>query len=357
MVHRQFLEHFGGLLATYATLSKLPPGESMENPRISSLVHINARVLYFWEGQQVFCTDLETCRRTPGWDRPWGGLAFGAPLPLGERALEPACLASSWEQTVSAHPDRVVKRLKRWALSLRRASSESTPACFPPGAAVPAAHTPTLLYWADGQVTLSEAENHMQRLLLGHAKSLFTRGEGFNLRSSAERSNYLLLVWFMKRGARAMFTQPNIIAHDFLQPVIVHRIIEAMQEQQDCGWAMTCKSTGSCWAASLLGQDGACRPESEVVAILEAHAAAHGMSTFWKMVLGFWLCVAMAVMGALVRCLVLRKRGAPPQPQKPAVRAIPNEPTPVALAAAPSGVAGSARARAPPSTSGHPGPG
>mmetsp|Transcript_139898 Transcript_139898/g.389922 ORF Transcript_139898/g.389922 Transcript_139898/m.389922 type:complete len:644 (+) Transcript_139898:173-2104(+) len=301
MVHREFVYHLGGLLATHATLINLPDGESMQNPRISSLVDLNARVLYFWEGQQVLCTDRATCARTPGWTQPWSDLAFGHPMRLGERAkvawpvVEPACLASSWEHTVSAHPERVVKRLRNWASALESAAAAAPPVCFPPGAAIPRPHTPTLLYWADGQVTLTETENEAQRLLLGHIRDLYTRGEGFNLRSSAERTNYLLLVGFMKKNARALFTRPNVIGHDFVQPILVHRIVEAMQEQPECGWAITCKFSGSCWSASLLGPDGFCRDESEVTEALEVHAAAKGISIVW------WL-VTLCFMSALAAC-------------------------------------------------------
>uniref|UniRef100_A0A7S4PYZ8 Phosphatidylinositol-specific phospholipase C X domain-containing protein n=1 Tax=Alexandrium monilatum TaxID=311494 RepID=A0A7S4PYZ8_9DINO len=325
MVHHLFLYHLGDLLVTYASLSKLPAGESLENPRISSLVRINARVLYFWEGQQVLCTDRQMCERTPGWTRPWSGLAFGRPLPLGQRArgavasgsspaAEPGCVTSSWDSTASAHPDRVVRRIRSWLLDLRRHAAAAAPLCFPEGAPVPGLHAPTLLYWADGQVTLTENEGNAQRALLGQAKALFTRGEGFGLKSSAERVNYLALVWLMKRGAAPLWTRAGVVAHDFAAPILVHRIVEAMQEQQDCGWAMYCKVTGSCWAGSLLASDGSCRGEEEVTAELEALASSKGM--------GFWLKLLVVVMWIIIIALVaccafrlLRKRSGEKQDQ------------------------------------------
>lgn len=318
MVHRQLAQQFGQMLATYEVLAKMPPGESMENPRISSLVELNARVLYFWEGQQVLCIDRVSCQRTPGWSQPWEGLAFGWGMPMGERkaprsgqgpVLEPGCLSSSWEQTKSAHPDSVVQNIRTWALDLG-AASQNTPLCFPQRAPVPPVHTPTLLYWADAQVTLTEDENKKMRLLLGHAKSLVTRGEGFNLKSSAERTNYLLLTWLMKKDARVLFTRPNVIAHDFASPILVHRIVEAMQEQKDCGYAIVCKASGSCWAGSLLGPDQACRPEEEVAAILWNHARSKGLSTARKLLIAF---CALGVVAALAWCCFSCRRRAAAQ--------------------------------------------
>lgn len=302
LVHEAFSAMFGRMLATYTNLIRLPVGESLANPRISSLVDSGIRVIYFWEGQQVLCTSRTTCQRTPGWTQPWDGYAFGWPMPLGQRqgsggaeTMEPACLKDSWSHTVSAHPEWLAKKVKVFAADLSQAVLETRPACYPEGEAVPPLHSPTIFYWVDGVVTLNADEQERARQLLGSAKSLFTRGEGFSIKSAAERANYLLLVWFMKLNSRALFTRPNVIAMDFAMPILVHRIIEAMQEKKDCGWAITCKKTGSCWAMSLSDprSDTDCMSEDQVMAILQTHADTKGMTLFWKLVLSLFACFVL----------------------------------------------------------------
>uniref|UniRef100_A0A7S2MW17 Uncharacterized protein n=1 Tax=Alexandrium andersonii TaxID=327968 RepID=A0A7S2MW17_9DINO len=127
--------------------------------------------------------------------------------------------------------------------------------------------------------------------------------------------NYLLLAWLMKRGATPLWTRANVIALDFPTPVLVHRIIEAMQEQQDCGYAITCKITGSCWASSLLDRDGSCKREEDVLRELELHAASKGIGIFLKVFFGL-LAFTFVACTACCTFIVMKRRRAKPEEGK-----------------------------------------
>lgn len=285
-VHEAVFAELESLLTTFSTLERLPANESLDNPLVSSLGDSGARALYFWEGQQVLCLGMESCHKTPGFARgpPGFGLPFGPPLPLGVRAgasgasgrsaVEPGCVLMTDSEAKEAHPEKAVRRLKAMAGQLQKGYARGRlPACFDGSGAVPPVHSPTLLYSLDAVVTPLETERAAQMQLLRNAKAVFSRGEGFSLRSEAERTNYLLLAWLLKQGYRPLFTQANVLSADFPSPILVHRIVEAMQDREDCGWALYCRVTGSCWAASLLQEaSGACRQEAEVLAGLQQQA-------------------------------------------------------------------------------------
>merc|ERR1719272_998883 len=67
LVHEAVQCELKEMLATYPVLAKLPGNEMAENPTIGGLTDIGARVLYFWDSQQVLCTSFTECVRTPGW--------------------------------------------------------------------------------------------------------------------------------------------------------------------------------------------------------------------------------------------------------------------------------------------------
>jgi len=288
-VHRQMSLYFEDMLATYWTLAKLPVNESMEDPTIRSLVNIGVRVLYCWEGQQVLCVDLESCQGTPGWSSlPWRTkFGFGPPMHPGQRQnltgtcariMEPACLMGSWTFTSSAHPHETIRNVKAFTHDLVGHAQWQRPECVPQTGQVPKHQTPQILYNVEAFITPNEKEIITQQQILRNVHAVFARGEGFTLRSEAERTNYLMLVWMMRKGAQALFSKPSIISLDYISPIIIHRIVEAMQGYEDCGWAIYCKMSGSCWARSLFSQDGQCLEEADVLLSLEEYANTYGTS-------------------------------------------------------------------------------
>lgn len=325
LVHEAVMAVFGPkLLVTYASLSRLPESESMENPTVAALVAINARVVYFWNGQQVLCVNLEMCKRTPGWTQPWDGFTFGWPMPLGERRkrvgpamlppIEPGCIMDSWAHTSSGHPEWLIKKVKAFVQDPKQAAEQTRPFCFPQNGTVPNVKTPTLLYWIDSFVTLTDGENLRQRQLLGNNKLLFTRGEGFSIKSAAERANYLLLSWIMKTNATEIYNKTNVISTDFVAPIVVHRIIEAMQGVQDCGWAIKCKRTGSCWAMTLLlPGSNACGPEYSALSHLEERAASQSIVVGFMVGMGVYLCCStICCIVCIKMCAGGKGKAAPP---------------------------------------------
>lgn len=280
-VHEEVNSELDKFLATYRVLSTLP---SKDNPLVSSLVVGGARVVYFWEGQQVLCVTLEECRRTPGWQLSTR-FAFGPPTSrkqLNKLAgvngsngslVPPICLLTLEDQERHSAPIDAVEAVKRYASMLQRNYSRlHRPSCMAQDEEIASIHSPPLFYVADGVVTPLHAAEQAQ--LLRNAKAVFSRGEGLSHRSEAERMNYLLLLRLLKEGYRSVFTQPNVISVDFASPVIVHRIVESMQNRPECGIAVHCKATGSCWAASLVPPAGdQCLDEGRVLDGLETQAA------------------------------------------------------------------------------------
>merc|ERR1719506_795090 len=68
-------------------------------------------------------------------------------------------------------------------------------------------------------------------------------------------------------------------ASSAMMPII--RIIEAMQNRPECGWAIFCKDSGSCWADTLLGPEDKCLPEAGVLKKLTTHADGAEDTTYW----------------------------------------------------------------------------
>lgn len=282
-IHELMDKTFARRLATFTNLARMPLGESMENPRIKNLVSADARVLYFWNGQQVLCINLAACQRTPGWVKAWNGLAFGAPLPLGMRtnssgggsgsAMEPGCVARLGSNG-SAVPETAADAAKLAILDLPSAVSGSTPTCFPADAQLPAVHQPTLLYWLDVAATLSADQVAAQQAILGNSTSFATSGDNFTVSTMAERVNYLALTWLLKQGTGNVFSQPSVIALDFVSHMVVHRLVEANIGAADCGWSVRCLPTGSCWAQSRLDDSDpsgqTCLPDSTVGSEIES---------------------------------------------------------------------------------------
>lgn len=314
LVHEAIACVMKEMLVTYTTLNKLPRDQmESENPTVAALTDLGAQVVYFWEGQQVLCTTFQECTLTPGWyppDRQAGSsLAFGQPFALGTRVnatgakshvhtIEPACNAHSEFYTKSDQPEQLLKKIQLFCLDMPGQIANKLPKCFPTGAKIPTEHSPTLWYSIDGWVTPTTEDDKIQTERMRGLKAIYTRGEGFTVKTEAERANYLLMSWFLKKGGQDVFTRPNAIMLEFassaMMPMI--RLIEAMQGRPDCGWAIYCKDSGSCWADTLLGPQDACANEDEVVQKLKNHANGIEDTTTW--VLWFTFCVA----GIVILC-------------------------------------------------------
>jgi hypothetical protein len=285
-VHTGVEAILGKHLATYETLTMLPAGESPENPRIGKALETGVRVFYFWEGQQVLCIDRARCDKTPGWERGTLGepLAFGPGMQYGARTnlhkgsgvdtyIEPGCIHSSLGSTQTSNPFQLLMNIKKHANSLVDEAKKTPPKCFPHGAASPALHTPTLLYEADIWPSPFSQSEGAYRAVYQDVSEIYTRGESATLKSEAERVNYLTLNWFLRKDWQPHFTKLNIISMAYVAPINVQRIIEANQNQQDCGYAIHCKETGSCWAQTLLDEESnSCKDEKLVLAYLKWHA-------------------------------------------------------------------------------------
>jgi hypothetical protein len=285
-VHKSVQAILGKHLATYEALKTLPAGESAENPRISKAAEAGIRVFYFWEGQQVLCIDKASCETTPGWERGTLGepLAFGPGMVYGARTnlhkgtaqetyIEPGCIHTSLGSTVSSNPFQLLMNIKKHANSLMEAAKKTPPKCFPQGADAPALHTPALLYEADVWPSPFSQSEGAYRTVYQDVSEIYTRGESATLKSEAERVNYLTLNWLLRKNWQPLFTKLNVISMDYVAPINVQRIIEANQNQQDCGYAIHCKETGSCWAQTLLDEESnSCKDEENVLAFLKWHA-------------------------------------------------------------------------------------
>lgn len=280
-VHKGVEAILGKHLATHDALATLPAGESTENPTIQAAIGIGVRVFYFWEGQQVLCLSKEACSTTPGWQRGHLGqpLAFGPGLPYGARTnlghsvgnktfIEPGCIVEP--PTASSNPIQLLLSVKKYAGALMNAAKTHPPKCFPEGTNAPELHHPQLLYAADVWVSpFSEAEG-AYRKVYKDIEEIYTRGESATVHSEAERVNYLALNWLLRKNWQPLFTKLNIISFDYISPIVVHRIVEANQEMKECGFAMYCKSTGSCWSQTLLDEEtNTCKDEEEVMQWLQ----------------------------------------------------------------------------------------
>jgi len=331
LVHEAVQCELKEMLATYAVLNKLPSHEVAENPTIGALTDLGANVIYFWETQQVLCTTFQECTQTPGWfppDKKGGGpFAFGPPFMLGKRinakkqegrVIEPACHAHSTAFTKDDQPERMLKKIKNFAKDMASKSLESRPKCFPAGAALPKVHTPTLWYTVDGYVTSTPEEQAIQADRMRGVKAIYTRGEGFTVKTDAERTNYLLLSWFLKRNNQQLFTKPNAVMFEFAGAAVmpILRIIEAQQARPECGWAIYCKDSGSCWADTLLGAGDTCIPEEKVLKTLQEHADGKKDSTAWIIYVTIGVCSLLSLCCISSTIVYIVKLMKPPRPKE-----------------------------------------
>merc|ERR1719377_143044 len=153
-------------------------------------------------------------------------------------------------------------------------AAEARPKCFPVTATFPQTHNPTLWYTVDAFVIENATEQSVQADRMRGVKAIYTRGEGYTAKTDAERTNYLLLSWFFKKNNQEMFMRPNGMMMEYAGSAVlpILRMIEAEQARPECGYAIYCKASGSCWADTLLGKNDACRDEKEVMKILQDHA-------------------------------------------------------------------------------------
>lgn len=319
MVHEEFMNILGPRVATYDTLRRLPHNESMENPSIGALVGIGVRVVYFWEGLQVLCVNKTSCDAMDmpfkvqnantgavGANRPPSSSGSGTwsltqqgngsartegttnesdvrPVPNppapGNRTLqngyvEPACFWSTWQYTQTGEPDKVVDKAKAYFNQMHDIVERDVPFCYPSYVQTIDWHKPSLMHLLDLFITINAADMDKVKQTMQNVEALFTRGEGFTIRTMAERVNYLVLTNLLKEGTRDTFMQPNIISTDFVHPTIVSRIIEGNQGHTDCGFAMVCIPSGTCLTMSLMDRSGGCLAQEEAVTILEEHSQA-----------------------------------------------------------------------------------
>lgn len=273
MVHLEVRAKLGRFIATYSGLSFLDVGDSAQNPTIESLVGIDRRIVYFWEGQQVLCYDLGTCKFTPGWLPPAPGypLAFGPPLANGERRkyfqldksakkgakhsiIDPGCIHRSYYHTESSQPEKLLRHIDRFTKGLREdLMQEPLTTCVSPLSEIEEVGAPPVFYEATAIISLTPAEQVKQQQMMSGKQRMWRSGEAYTASSDAERVNFLLLTWLMapwNKGSPHL--RPNIFTTDFVNPVIVERIIHGVQGRPECGYALFCKTSGSCWARNLL---------------------------------------------------------------------------------------------------------
>lgn len=299
-VHQVVAEVLGDFLATHKKLDTgLPKSERvLENPKVEALVAAKARVLYFWEGQQVLCTTLEECKATPGWERSRTGdppFAFGAPMAPGERArlmshaggrvIEPLCVAPSSAATVHDDLAETAESLKAFEKDPLSEFKRHRPSCYPQAGAAPALRMPTVLHEADAYIRATQELQAKMNAILGSASNKFTLGESLTAKTPGERLNFLLLASVMRRREikDKFWLNTQFLSLDFMHPIFVHRLVEYNQGMPECGFGVHCLETGSCFAKSRLkytadGQ-GVCGPDSEVAAELEDHGSKGRWST------------------------------------------------------------------------------
>jgi len=312
LVHEAIACEMKEMLVTYKTLNKLPGNEFAENPTVGALTDLGARVVYFWHSQQVLCTSFTECMGTGGWYPPdrQGGFpfAFGPPVELGKRVnvsggrtggriIEPACHSHSSFFTKDDQPEKLLKKMKAFAEDMKGKTMETRPACFPVGGKLPEVHSPTIWYTIDGYVTPSDKDEQLQSDRMRGVKAIYTKGEGFTVRTEAERTNYLLMAWFFKHDNQEEFLKPNGVMMEFAgsASVPIIRMIEAEQGRPECGFAVYCKDSGSCWADTLLGQEDTCLPEAQVLQKLKDHVNGVQVESKWYIYLTVCGCVVLVL--------------------------------------------------------------
>jgi len=284
----------GEVLADYRKLASTyrpdrPGAEDIENPSISDLTQANARVIYFWEGQQVLCATMKKCLKTPGWkraplanpDSPVANFAFGPPMPFGsreasdigfnftfevrnktwnatDRVMEPLCMNPSNLFTGSEYPTQLLNKLRKFSDKIVEVAARQAPFCYPAQTELPPLHAAPMLHrldaWVDMRLELQQA---FAELLLAE-RNLWVRGEALTARSTAERVNYMLLLWYFSRDNVETYTKANVIAMDYVHPVLLGRMIASQQEVPECGFVVSCRDSGSCFAQDLHAYDGRC---------------------------------------------------------------------------------------------------
>lgn len=314
-VHLEIRRILGRFLTTYQGLSFLDENANHQNPSVGELAAIGRNVVYFWEGQQVLCLDRQLCSMTPGWLPPSQSLplAFGPPLAEGERQkyfemtkktiIDPGCIHSSWKRSKSSVAEDLITNIETFCKRMREDVMQKplTP-CFAPLAPIPMPGDPPLLYQADVMISLEPHEQAKQQALMRDKANVWRQGESYTKTSDAERVNYLFLTWLMSRDNAAVYLKPSFYVFDFAHPVVVQRIIEAVQKRKDCGFALYCKDTGSCWAKSLLPRDSDnCLDEKDEMLKIEVEsgeitkphlfASKYGMAAF----LACSLCIKLFI--------------------------------------------------------------
>jgi len=294
-VHAAVDVAFSSKLATHVRLTALPATSTYDNPSISDLIKIGVRVIYFWEGQQVLCIDQTSCVQQPGWVRGPPPLLTKPQLSQAQlKIYQPACIYASDPLTRSDDATNLIMKLKTHVGNLTRSAHEFPVNCqvraAPLSGAPPQIHSPPLLYEADAWMWPQSKNQEAYQHAMLNTKAIYTHGEPVTIRSQAERLNFLALIGFMRKRSRPLFTMPNIISFDYINPILVHRIIEAMQNRTECGYAIHCADTDSCWALSLLAHKSTvdidnCMTEDEALAKLKMFADERKISWFWKMAL------------------------------------------------------------------------
>eukprot|EP00929_Paragymnodinium_shiwhaense_P000737 TRINITY_DN100973_c0_g1_i1.p1 TRINITY_DN100973_c0_g1~~TRINITY_DN100973_c0_g1_i1.p1 ORF type:complete len:872 (-),score=199.66 TRINITY_DN100973_c0_g1_i1:76-2691(-) len=291
IVHSFVQAMLGDYLADHSKLAgmELSRGGFPENPTVGDLVSVDARVIYFWEGQQVLCTSWQDCQRAPGWEPPALGtkFAFGRPMMYGTRpgtsevpttsrnakkVMEPLCMNPSAPMTGADDPVMLLNALRVFSVMTRNVTYLKVPSCYPELTELPEDRQPPLVSRLDAWTTLSERHREEFDEILSRAPEDYVHGEALTARSNAERVNYLLLLWYFLKGNSDVYTRMNLISMDFVYPTIVHRIVAAMQDQPECGYAVHCVASGSCFTADLHSGEAGCLDYVGTQRVLWNHA-------------------------------------------------------------------------------------
>lgn len=261
-VHMIVYEALKDSLATYWKLVNLTT-KSRQNPTVAELRHVNVQVLYFWKDQQVLCMTMEECMKIPNWQpntfedksaRQMPHMGW-QPVPLGERtpqngSIEPACLTTSKENyfvSTALTAEAYIEGAKSFFTDPTVSATNSRPLCMPrcwdpesedpilgawpcPQVPPPPLKSAPLFYWSDADISANDVSP--------------------DFRFTAERLNYLLLWKLLGQNKRPSFTNLNVIAFNFIAPVLVHRLIEANLDTEDCAFSVVCRLDGSCFAMS-----------------------------------------------------------------------------------------------------------
>eukprot|EP00929_Paragymnodinium_shiwhaense_P054740 TRINITY_DN27433_c0_g1_i2.p1 TRINITY_DN27433_c0_g1~~TRINITY_DN27433_c0_g1_i2.p1 ORF type:complete len:662 (-),score=151.88 TRINITY_DN27433_c0_g1_i2:456-2441(-) len=264
MVHQLVFDYLEAHIADYAKLSEISADYVFGSPLVKQLVEADARVMYFWEGQQVLCRSLTSCKRTPGWQAHEVGqpFAFGPPMLIGSRqaasgatsrvAMEPLCMNPSERLTMTDDPVLLVTLLRQFSTATRNVTTaHGGPKCYPADTEVPKEQDPPLVNRVDAYLSTTPYHIEQMETLFRSESEIFAHGEALTHRSAAEHVNYLMLVWYFDKGQKQVYAKPNVIATDHVHPAIVHRIVDGAQEAAECGYTMHCRDTGSCFAQNL----------------------------------------------------------------------------------------------------------